>query len=434
MDKCRGNRDIRCPLFIGFTTLPMSSSTSSLAYRHRIPVGALPAWLVILLGLVTAIGPLATDMYLPAFPAVDRDLGGGPGSAQITLASWFAGLAIGQFSQGPLSDRLGRRVPLLGGLTLFSIASAGCALSYSYHMFCVWRFLAALGGSAGVVVPRAIVRDVATGMQGARIMAQLTLVFGLMPILAPSLGSLVLSVGHWRWIFWFAVVYGALGVVAIAWTLPDTMPRDRRIALSIPTVLWRYVTIAREPMFLSAALLLGFSAFVMFGYLASAPTLFEHILSFTPGQFGLFFGVNAALFITGAQVNGRLVHRVALDVLMLRGVTVVTMAAVLFLALSLAGIAGPRHPALVCCLIGLITGSLGFVNPNATVLAFTRHGHHAGSASALLGTLQFTIGSLSGVLLGYLPLDTTVPIAGTMAAGIVGMLFCTVWHRRHSAG
>ncbi|MBB2165361.1 multidrug effflux MFS transporter [Gluconacetobacter sp. 1b LMG 1731] len=410
-----------------------SPSSSALAYRHRIPVGSLPAWLVILLGLVTAIGPLATDMYLPAFPALDSELGGGPGSAQITLAAWFAGLAIGQFSQGPLSDRLGRRVPLLGGLTLFSIASAGCALSTDYHMFCVWRFLGALGGSASVVVPRAIVRDIATGAQGARIMAQLTLVFGLMPILAPSLGSLVLSVGHWRWIFWFGTLYGMAGVIAIAWTLPDTLPRERRIALSASTVLWRYVGIAREPMFLSAALLLGFSAFVMFAYLASAPILFEQILSFTPQQFGLFFGMNAALFIAGAQINGRLVHRVAPHVLMQRGVVAITLSAGLFLTLSVAGLAGPRHPLLVCAMVGLVTGSLGFVNPNATVLAFTRHGHHAGSASALLGTLQFTIGSLSGVLLGYLPLTSAVPVAATMAGGVAGMLGCMLWHRRHAA-
>lgn len=411
-----------------------SPSSSSVAWRHRIPVGAMPVWMTILLGLITAIGPLATDMYLPAFPAVDRDLGGGPGSAQITLAAWFAGLAVGQFSQGPLSDRLGRRVPLLGGMALFSAASAGCALSDDYQMFCVWRFLAALGGSAGIVVPRAIVRDIATGAQGARIMAQLTLVFGLMPILAPSLGSLVLSVGHWRWIFWFAVIYGALGVVAIAWTLPDTMPRERRVTLSFSAVLWRYVGIAREPMFLSAALLQSFASFVVFAYLAGAPILFERILGFTPGQFGAFFGVNAALFIAGAQINSRLVHRVALHVLLRRGVIVGAVAAGTFLLSALTGVAGPAHPVLVCCLIGLTTGSLGFVNPNATVLAFTRHGHQAGSASALMGTLQFTIGSLSGVLLGSVSLATPVPMAATMAAGVAGMALCTAWHWRHAAG
>lgn len=420
------------PLPVGFTAPPMSSTTTSLAYRHRIPVGALPMWHVVLLGLVTAIGPLATDMYLPAFPAIDRDLGGGPGSAQITLAAWLAGLAVGQFSQGPISDRLGRRVPLIGGLLVFSIASAGCAMSHDYRLFCLWRFLAALGGSAGVVVPRAIVRDIATGVQGARIMSQLTLVFGLMPILAPSLGSLVLSFGHWRWIFWIAVLYGVLGVIAVAWTLPDTMPREKRIPLSVSNVLWRYVAIAREPMFLSAALLLGCSSFVMFGYLASAPIVFEHILGFTPGQFGVFFGVNAALFITGAQINARLVHLVPLHVLLMRGVCFSTLAGTTFLALAIAGLAGPAHPALVCVMIGLVTGSLGFVNPNATVLAFTRHGHHAGSASALMGTTQFTVGSLSGVLLGCLPMDTVLPMVGVMMMGITGMLACSLWHRRHA--
>ncbi|OAG77909.1 putative efflux protein [Acetobacter malorum] len=284
-----------------------------------VPGTGFTPWLIVLLGLVTAIGPVATDMYLPAFPEVEQDLGGGKGSAQFTLAAWFLGLALGQFSQGPLSDRFGRRMPLMLGLLIFAIASAGCAIVQDYHLFCVCRFVAAVGGSASAVIPRAIVRDVATGKKGAKLMSQLTLVFGVMPVLAPSFGSLVLQFGNWRWIFWIGTLYALAAIVGLFFSLPDTLRPERRVALSPVKILARYITISQEPLFLSNALIATFSTFVMFAYLGSAPVLFEQVLHFTPGQFGAFFGVNAAAFILGTQINGRLVHRVAMPVLLETG-------------------------------------------------------------------------------------------------------------------
>ncbi len=231
---------------------------------HALPSGHFTPWLIILLGLVTGIGPLATDMYLPAFPEVEQDLAGGSGSAQFTLAAWFMGLALGQFSQGPLSDRFGRRAPLVLGLAIFAVASAGCALVHNYHLFCLFRFVGAIGGSASAVIPRAIVRDVATGKAGAKIMSQLTLVFGVMPVLAPSFGSLVLKVGNWRWIFWVGTAYAVLGIVGILASLPDTLAPQRRIALSPMQIASRYVVILKEPVFRANALIATFSTFVMF--------------------------------------------------------------------------------------------------------------------------------------------------------------------------
>ncbi|PYD46717.1 multidrug effflux MFS transporter [Novacetimonas pomaceti] len=388
----------------------------------------MPFWMIGLLGLLTAIGPLSTDMYLPAFPVLDQDLAHGRnGASQITLAAWFAGLAVGQFSMGPLSDRLGRRTPLIGGLAIFLVASIGCACATTLDLFCLCRFVAALGGSACSVVPRAIVRDVATGRQGAKIMSQLTLVFGLMPILAPSLGSLVLSVGHWRWIFWVAVIYAVVGLAWTASMLPDTMPRDRRIALSLSGIATRYIGLVREPVFMSSALITSFASFVMFAYLTASPILFEKLLHFTPAQFGVFFGLNAAFFITGAQINGWLVHRHPLTRLLNVGILVCLCISMLCLGLSLSGFAGPGHPAVICALIMGITGTLGFIGPNAMVLAFTHHGHQAGSASALMGTIQFSLAAFSGFVLGHVTFHSPTPLAVTIMVGVAAMTGCNVW-------
>lgn len=377
--------------------------------------------LIVLLGLVTAIGPLATDMYLPAFPQLDVELGHGPGSAQMTLAAWFLGLALGQFSQGPLSDRFGRKGPLIVGLAIFGIASAGCAVAHDYRMFCFLRFLSALGGSASAVIPRASVRDVATGHKGAHIMAQLTLVFGVMPILAPTLGSLVLRFGSWRNIFWVAAVYAALGIIATQLMLPDTLAPERRIRLTASDVLSRYRGILAEPVFLSNALITSFSSFVMFAYLGGAPVLFEQVLGFSPSGFGLFFGINASFFILGTQINGRLVHHFSLPAILEAAILWACVLGGVFVVLSVMGIAGPNHPILTCMLITSITAALGFIGPNGTVLSFSRHGQHAGSASAMLGTLQFTLGAGSSVLVGLMPQHGALPTAIGMATGAVCM-------------
>lgn len=399
----------------------------------RAHVPALPTLtfpLIVLLGLVTAIGPLATDMYLPAFPQLDHDLAHGPGAAQMTLAAWFLGLAIGQFSQGPLSDRFGRKGPLIVGLGIFALASAGCALAHDYGLFCFFRFLGALGGSACAVIPRASVRDVATGRKGAHIMAQLTLVFGVMPILAPTLGSLVMQFGSWRNIFWLAAVYAALAIVGTQIMLPDTLAPERRIRLAASDILSRYRTILAEPVFLSNALITSFSSFVMFAYLGGAPVLFEQVLGFSPSGFGIFFGVNASFFILGTQINGRLIHHFPMPAILEAAILWSCVLSVVFVALAVMGVAGPHHPLLTCALITSTTAALGFIGPNGTVLSFSRHGQHAGSASALLGTLQFALGALSSVLVGLMPQHGALPTAIGMATGALCMAGSNILRRQ----
>lgn len=407
---------------------------SSASTLHTIrTTGRVPFHLIVLLALTSAIGPLSTDMYLPAFPVLDQDLGGGPGSAQFTLATWFAGLAAGQFSCGPLSDRLGRRTPLLIGMMVFTLASAGCALTTDYRAFCLFRFIAAFGGSAGSVIPRAVIRDIATGRQGAKIMTQLTLIFGVMPILAPSVGSLILTEGSWRWIFGLTVIYGALATVALWFQLPDTLPPQRRLHLPPAAILHRYGMLLREPHFMLNALIASAGTFVMFAYLGGSPVVFEHLIGFTPQQYGLFFGLNAALFIAATQITGVLIHHYRLESVMQAGIFACAAMAALFVLLTATGIATPATPLLVAGLVMGVTFALGFIGANATVLAFHHHGAQAGSASALLGTIQFSLGALSGTLMGFMPASSIVPMASVMALGPAMMIVLNALRRRWCA-
>ncbi|NHN88759.1 multidrug effflux MFS transporter [Acetobacter conturbans] len=396
--------------------------------------GQLPFHLVALLGLITGIGPLSTDMYLPAFPILDEDLGGGPGSTQFTLATWFIGLAVGQFSSGPLSDRFGRRGPLMAGLFLYTLASIGCAMTSDYRIFCLFRFLAALGGSTGAVIPRAMIRDIATGREGAKIMTQLTLVFGVMPILAPSIGGMILAIASWRWIFWAAVAYGLAGILSIWFMLPETLPLSRRVRLPVTAVLSRYLFLIREPHFLLNALITSGSSFVMFAYLGGAPVVFEHLMGFSPRAFAVFFGINAAAFILSTQVSGRLVHRFPLEKLMQFGIGWAALAGMLNVGLTVSHIATAQTPLLVVGMIVCMTGSLGFIGANATVLAFHHHGAHAGSASALLGTMQFSLGAVSGLMMGFLPTTSIIPTASVMACGAFMMVAANLVRRRICPG
>lgn len=381
----------------------------------------MPAWLIILLGSLSAVGPLSTDMYLPAFPTLERSLGSGSGSAQITLAAWFVGLAVGQFTQGPASDRWGRKLPLLVGLAIYTIGSIGCAISHDLWSFSACRFLAAIGGSAGMVIPRAIVRDVATGTQGAKLMSQLTLVLGVVPVLAPSLGALVLTIANWRWIFWIATFYGVVSLALVYLTLPDTLPRSMRLHLAPVEVLGRYIAIFNERVFLINTCICGFSSFVVFAYLSGTPIVFEQILHFTPTGFGLMFGINAFFYILGTQVNARIVGRVGVERMLGFGIMSMTGAAISLNFVVMTGLAGAHGSILAAALpIMWVMASLGFLTPNAVVLALTAHARHAGSASALLGTLQFSFGALSGVVMGIFSNISMVPMALVILVGVIG--------------
>jgi DHA1 family bicyclomycin/chloramphenicol resistance-like MFS transporter len=377
-----------------------------------------PTWLPSLLGLFIAVGPAATDMYLPAFPAVEASFGTAPGTAQLTLATWFAGLAVGQITQGTLSDRFGRRIPLMIGFMLFTLSTLGCALAPSLTALAIFRAIAAFGASAGMVIARAVVRDLSEGGQAAAIMmSRLMLVMGVAPILAPTVGGAILAFAHWRVIFWLLAFYGTACVITAWTTLPETLPAERRIRLSLAGQVARYVMILRERTFLTHAIMGGCSTFCMFAYLSGCSPVFELGFGLNPSEFALIFGMCAVALVICSQLNARLLPRFGLNTMLTAIARISFAGTVVLVILSFAGV----HIlwAIVAPLV-VVLGCQGFNNANATAGALSRHAGHAGSASALMGTFQFSLGASSGVLVGFLTDGTPRGMAALMACGMLG--------------
>jgi DHA1 family bicyclomycin/chloramphenicol resistance-like MFS transporter len=373
-----------------------------------------PVWLPALLGLLTAVGPVSTDMYLPAFPAIEAALGGRPGTAQVTLATWFLGLAVGQITQGTLSDRFGRRAPLVGGTALYTLASVGCALAPNLTVLALMRFLAAVGGSASMVIPRAVVRDLSDGHAAARMMSQLMLVMGVAPILAPTLGGVVLAHLGWQAIFWLVAAYGGICCVVVWRVLPETLPPNRRMHLGLVEQLGRYRAILVERGFITHAMVGGFALFGLFAYLGGAPGVFIDEFHLSPERFGMLFGACAAGYIAASQINPRILPRFGAGRVMRTAVSIYWLAALALCGVAVAGV-GPWWLVAAPVLVGM--GCMGFTTPNAVVGALSRHAGHAGSASAVMGTMQFTLGAVSGLLVGVLADGTARPMAFLMLLG-----------------
>ncbi len=373
-------------------------------------------WLPPLLGFLTAVGPLSTDMYLPAFPAIEASYGTAEGTAQITLASWFAGLAVGQIAQGTMADRLGRRRPLIAGLVLYTLACAGCALAPSLGMLTVFRAVAAFGGSASMVLPRAIVRDLADGHAAARLMSQLMLVMGVAPILAPTLGGLMLSVASWHLIFWFAACHGAVALLLVWQVLPETLAPARRVRLGLAGLLSRYSAVLRDRHFFLYMTIGACVMFSMFAYLSGSPPIYIELFGLSPPVYGMLFGLCAAGFILGAQVNPFLIRRFGASRVLRVSVRLFLAATVLLVVLSFVGGFGVGS-VFVPILLGMST--LGFIMPNTAVGALSRHANHAGSASALMGTVQFIFAAISGSAMGLLTDGTVRPMALMMLGGAI---------------
>ena len=368
--------------------------------------------LPLLLGFLIAVGPISTDMYLPAFSQIARhfhDLG----APQISLGAYFIGLAVGQMTQGALSDRLGRRGPLLVGLTIYTFASLGCAVSWSVGSFALFRFLAALGCSAGVVIPRAMVRDLTEGPAAAKLFSKLMLVMGVAPVVAPMLGSLTMELTSWRMIFVFAAVYGVLAVALIWRYLPDTLPPERRTELGPGAVMVRYLTIFRERNFITHALTLSFTAAALFAYLSGSPQIFVGLYGWSTAQYAALFGVMAMAYIGYNQLNPVLVHRYGIA-------PVISVAGNILLGSTVLLVLLAWHPLGPFCIIFvLLISEIGFglTMPSAMVGALQHHQAHAGSASALMGTLQYTGGAIASLAMGAWAENSETPMA-------VAMLVC----------
>lgn len=368
--------------------------------------------LILILGGLAALGPLSIDMYLPALPAIERDLATDAASAQLTLSAYFIGLAFGQLVYGPLSDRIGRKPPLLFGLALFTAASVGCALATSVEALIALRLLQALGGCAGMVVSRAVVRDRYGVEEMARILSLLVLVMGVAPILAPSLGGLLYTSFGWQSIFLLLAATGAASFVAV-WCGIDESLSQRSAALSVAGVARGYLRILGHRRFMGYALSGGLAQAGMFAYIAASPFVFIEYFGLSPQHYGWLFGANAFGLIASSQANAALLGRFRSEKV-LRGalnVFFVCACALLVAALTHAGgIWGVVAP-----LFGCMT-ALGMTFPNSAAGAMAPFGDRAGTASALLGTLQFGAAALASVAVGVLHGTDASAMAGVIAA------------------
>lgn len=372
--------------------------------------------LVLILGALTAIAPLAIDMYLPALPEIARNLGIEAGAVQLTLSIFMIGMAVGQAVYGPIADRWGRRGPLLVGLGVFSLAAVGCACAQSLNGLLFWRLVMALGGSASMVIPRAVVRDLFAVKDSARVYSVLMLILGVSPILAPTLGGQMLGVTGWRGIFWVLAGIGA-ACAAAAWGLPESLPRDQRVTTGgVGRVLRTYGELLGNRRFLGAVIAAGCTMGSLFAYLTASPFVFIELHRLTPQQYALVFGFNAIGLIAASQINLWLVGRYSLRQV-LACAFLVNVIAGLLLVLSVA--TGWGGLAAVIGLIFVSMSAAGVIFPNISALAMAPFGAVAGSASALLGVFQFGVGALSGALIGVFHNGTAMPMA-------VGLAVCAL--------
>lgn len=381
--------------------------------------------LALVLGALTAIGPLSIDMYLPSLPTMTRELGTAASTTQLTLAAYFAGLGIGQLGYGPLTDRFGRKRPLYAGLALYALASLGCALAPGVEALIALRFLQAVGGAAGPVVTRAVVRDLYTGPAAARLLSLLMLVMGVAPILAPLVGGWVLLVAGWRMIFTILAILGVACLALMAAALPETAP-PRGPA---PTAIGAHLrALFRDRPFLAFTLAGAFSQAGMFAYISGSPFVLIELHHVPAQRFGWFFGANAAGLIAASQLNHRLLAR-RLPAFVLARATVATCAAGALLVLI--AVTGAGGLWAVAGALFAFVGSLGFINPNAIALAMEEQGQRAGLASALLGSIQFAIAALASSLVGLLNDGSARPMAAVMAACAVASWTAAALGRRY---
>lgn len=369
------------------------------------------SWLLIL-GALIAFAPMSIDMYLPSLPTIATEFGAEPSAAQFTLASFFIGLALGQVLHGPLADRYGRKPPLYAGLALYVAASVGCALAPDVVTLTVLRFVQATGGCAGIVIARTVVRDRFDARTSARVYSLLMLVMGLAPILAPFAGGWILAFAGWRAIFAVLALFGLACLFAVWRFLPETRPANTVASGGIGVTARVYAELLRDRGFLGYALSGGFAQAGMFAYITGSPHVFIELYGVPAQAYGWLFGLNAFGLIASSQINRRLLlHHTADSILRRANCTTVVLGLLLF------GIAASGWGGLLALLVPLFgyLASLGFTAPNAMANALAHQGARAGSASALIGTLQFGVATVSSMLVGLLGAGSALPMAGIIA-------------------
>ncbi|MBD0414754.1 multidrug effflux MFS transporter [Oryzicola mucosus] len=381
-----------------------------------------------ILGLLSAIGPFAIDMYLPALPTIAADFQVSTAAVQMSLQIFFLAVALGQLVVGPLSDMYGRKAPLYFGLALFALGSVGAALAPSVEWLNVFRFIQGLGACAGMVVPRAIVRDLHTGNDAAKLMSLLMLVFSVSPILAPLTGSFVIESFGWRAVFWVVMGAALLAMLMVFFKLNETRPAEQRVGSTMSSAVGNYAFLLRDRYFLGVSFMGGFGVASFFTYLATSSfVLIEHY-GLSPTVYSMFFAINAIAFIGSSQFTATLAKRFGMKQVVRVAVTGYALTMVTMLVVFAAGV--DRLDVLAAMLfVGY--GFLGLVIPASSVLALDDHGTRAGTASALMGTLHLVSGVVAILVVSLFFNNTPLPmVAGIAGCSVISFVLAQITLRR----
>jgi MFS transporter, DHA1 family, multidrug resistance protein len=384
--------------------------------------------LVLILGLLSAIGPLSIDMYLPGFPAIAADLHTSVDMVSYSLSSFFIGICVGQLICGPLLDRFGRKRPLYGGLLIYIIASLGCAMSNSVEMLIAFRFLQAIGGCVGMVAPGAIVRDMFPVNESAKVFSLLILVLGVSPIIAPTFGSYLIAAFGWHSVFIILSVIVALLFLAVVFLLPESKTPDPSFSLRPETILSSYLNVLKEPQFYTYALAGAIAAAGLFAYLAGSPFVFMNLFKVSPKVYGWIFAVIAAGLITSSQLNTLFLRKFNSSQII--RVTLMVQASIGVLLFTGSALGWLNIYATIG-LIFLFLSCQGFSFPNSAALSLAPFKKEAGSASALMGALQMGLGAFASAMVGFINNGTSLPMTGIMAScAALGLIVLTIGQQK----
>lgn len=386
-------------------------STPALSQSRRL-------WMAFVLGALSAFGPLSIDMYLPSLPSLAKDLSAGASLTQLSLTACLLGIALGQLLAGSLSDVRGRRTPLIVGLVTFFVSSLLCATSPSIWGLILLRFIQGLAGSAGIVISRAIVRDLYSGAEMTKFFALLMLINGVGPIFAPIIGGQLLQLTTWRGVFVVLSLVGIIMLLTVLFGLPETLPAQRRSKAGLTNTLSTYRRLMSDPVFMGYALPQGLVIAAMFAYISGSPFVIQDIFGASPQLFSIFFAINGLGIIIAGQITGRLAGRISVAKLFVFGLGMASIASVGLLLMILlgAGLSGILPPLFV------VVSIVGIVGTAGSSLAMENYGHSAGSAAALLGLLAFIFGAFVAPLVGLGGSSTAVPMGVVIAVADVGSL------------
>lgn len=372
---------------------------------------------VLILGTLTALGPLTIDMYLPAFPAISADFAALPSTVELSLSVFLLGLALGQLFYGSIADRFGRKRPLYGGLVVYILASIACVFVDTIEHLIILRFIQAVGMSAGMVIPRTMIRDLFDHKDSARVFSLLMLVMGVAPILAPLAGGYIVTWLNWHAIFWVLAGAGLLCLMAVIFLLPET--RHANPDVKLRRTLHVYRDILWDRSFLGYALTGGLSLAGLFAYITGSPFTYMNYFQVSPQVYSWVFGLNALGLIAMSQVNARLVRHYAPEKILGGALIALACTGVWMI------VCGVFQLGLIPLTMGLFTylALIGLIAPNAMATALLHQGNRAGSASALAGTLQFAFAALASTLLSGLHAQSPLPMAVIVGCcGIAAML------------